>query len=166
MLHLLCQVWSLVAGNRCSGAPENHQTVCNPFWIFKDASSEPYVTVNLANGFRRQFHHQYFWITTYQQCEWGILIYQQSQLHLSDAQAQCPVYQSWPHGRDTVVSCPSRLVWYWLGESYQPNISYRSTAQLALSPSSTPPPWSKRFIFLLPIPTATSFEINSCPQHV
>jgi len=125
MLQLLGPVWRVVAGSRPSGAPENHPTVCNPFRISKDALCEPNIRVNSANGFRRPFHPQYFWTATYRQCERGLLIYQQSQLHSTDAQAQWPVYCSWLYGEDTVISCHSRQVRYWLCESFQPTISCR-----------------------------------------
>jgi len=75
ILHPLDWVCSLVAGIWCSGAPENNWTACNTFRLPKDASFEPYIRVNLANGFLWQFHNQYFWIATYQKCERGISIH-------------------------------------------------------------------------------------------
>jgi len=124
-LHPLGRVWILVAGNWSSGAPENHRTACTSFRISKDASSEPYIRVNLANGFWGQFHHRYFWTATYPQCERNISIYQQRQLHSTDAQAQWPLYRSGLYGGDTVVACPSRLVPYRLCKYSQPTISCR-----------------------------------------
>jgi hypothetical protein len=88
ILHPLSQVQSLVAGNRCSEDSENHQTAYNPFWISKDASWELYIRVNSANEFWRQFHRRYFQMATYWQFESCILIYQQSHLNSTDAQAQ------------------------------------------------------------------------------
>jgi len=37
----------------------------NTFRISKDISCEPYIRVNLANGFRWQFHNWYFWMARY-----------------------------------------------------------------------------------------------------
>jgi len=91
ILHLFDRIWTLMFSNQHSGAPEDHQTVCNPFRISQDASFEPYMTVNIWNGFWQQFHHPYFWMATYHQCERGTSINLQSQLHPTDAQAQCPV---------------------------------------------------------------------------
>jgi len=64
------------------------------------------------NGFRRQFQHRYFWMGTYRHCERGISIYQQSQSHSTDAKVQWLVYRYLLYGGDTVISCPTRLVWY------------------------------------------------------
>ena len=125
LLRPLVWIESLVAGNQCSRAPENHRTVCNPFLISKDASCEPDIRVHSANGLRQQFHHRYFCTATYRQCERDISIYQQSQLHLTDAQAQCPRYRSWLYGGNTVISHPSRLVPYWLCIGCQHTISCR-----------------------------------------
>jgi len=75
----LAWVWTPVVGNWHSAALETHEIACNTFWISKDTSCAPYIRVNSANGFWRQFHHQYVWTATYWQCERGISIYQQSQ---------------------------------------------------------------------------------------
>jgi len=85
ILHPLDWVWSLVGDNRHSGTLENYWTGCNTVQISKDATCEPYIGVNSLNGFWWQFHHWYFWKATYPQCETGISIEQQSQLHLTDA---------------------------------------------------------------------------------
>jgi len=57
-------------GDNCSlDARENHWTMCNAFWISNDTSSEQYSSVNLAYRFRWQFHHRYFRMATYRQCD-------------------------------------------------------------------------------------------------
>lgn len=78
IVHLLDQIWSLVAANRHSGAPKNHSTACNECRISNNASCQPYIRVNWVNEFWWQFHNQYVWAATYWQCEESIFIYQQS----------------------------------------------------------------------------------------
>jgi len=122
-LHLLCFVWSFMAGTRRSRTQENHRAACNTFRICKDASCEPYIRVNSANGFWPHIHFRYFCIATDWECERGISIYQQSQLRSTEAQAHWLVYWSWLYGRTTVVSCPLRLVRYCLCKKFQATIS-------------------------------------------
>jgi hypothetical protein len=62
-------------------------------------------------------------MATYWQFESCILIYQQSHLNSTDAQAQWPVYLSWLYGGDTVITCLSMLVRYWLCKRFQSTIS-------------------------------------------
>jgi len=119
-----------------------------------------------VNGFRRQFHHWYFWTAASRQCDRGISIYQQIQLYSTDAQAQWPVSRSWLYGGATVISCTSRLVRYWLCKRFQPTIRCWYTAKYMPSPSFTPPQLSEWVIFTPRITTGTSFERNSCPRHV
>jgi len=84
---------------------------------------------------------------TYWQCERGILICWQSQIHLTAAQSQRAGYQSSIYAGDTVVTCPLRLVWYWLSKSIQPTICCRYLVKYSQSPSYKPPALAGRAIF-------------------
>ena len=117
-------------------------------------------------GFWRQFHLWYFRLATYWQGKSGILIYKQSQLQSTDAQAQWPVYWSWLYAGDSVKSCPPSLVQDWLSKGFQPTIRYRYMVKYLQSPSFPCPVWSGRAILLPHIPTGTSFERNPCPRRV
>jgi len=162
----LDRVWSLLVGNWSSEAPANHWTVCNSSLISKDASCEAFMRVSSANGFWWQFYHQYFRMATNWQCERSRSIYKQSWLHSTDAQAWWPVYRSWLYGRQTVVSCPSWLVRWWLCKSFQRTIRYRHMTKYLHRPSFTPRAVSGRAIFLPRIPLGTWFDRNPCPWSV
>jgi hypothetical protein len=156
----------LVGGNRGSGALEYHRTLRNQFRISKHRFCEPYIRVNSAIGFWSQYHHRYVWKATYGQCQRGISIYEQSQLHSIVAQAQWPVYRSWLYWGDTIKSCPGRLVRYLLGKRIQPTIRYRFRVQYSQSPSFTHPVLSGQAIFLPSVTTGTLFERNQCSWSV
>jgi len=145
-----------------SGAPENHWTTHDSFPIFKHVSCEPYIKVNSADWFRWKFHHWDFWMATYLQCEWGILLLQQSQLHPTDAQAQWPVYWESLYGGDIVISSTRRLVQFWLCENHQPTVHYRYMAKYTQSPSVTSPNNSGRPHYPPWIIAGISFERNAC----
>jgi len=166
ILHPFDWVLSLVVGNWCVGAPENHWTGCNTFPISVDSSCERNIRVNSVNGFKRRFHHLYFLMATYWKCERGLWIYRRIQFHLPEAQAQYPVYQSWLYEGDTVLSCPSRLVRYWLCKSCQPSIQYWYMVKYLQSPSFVPAALSGRAIVQPCIATGASFNRNPCPQSV
>jgi len=85
---------------------------------------------------------------------------------VTDAHAQWPVYWSSLYRGDTVSSCPSRLVWYWLCKSFQNTIRSQYTATYSQSPSFTSPALPAKAIFPPRITTCTSFERHPCPQSV
>jgi len=121
------------------GPTGNNQTACNPFRIFSHASFEPDIRVNSANGSWWQFHHWYVWIAKYRQCQRGILIQQQRQLHFTHAPAHWLVYWSWLYRGDTVISCTPWLVQYLLCKSFQPMVHYQYMAKYTQSTSVTSP---------------------------
>ena len=124
IVHPLDWSWSLVEANWYSGASETHQTASNPFRLYKYVSWEPYLRINSVNRIWRWFPLWDFLAATYRQCERGISIHNQRQLHSTDGQAQWLVYRSWRYGGDTVSFCLSRLIQYWICKWFQPTFRY------------------------------------------
>lgn len=122
ILHMLYWVWSLALGNWCSGAPKKNQSESDASQISIVASYELCIHVNLANRFWLYYWLPYFSTATYGQCKRGISIHESSRYHLTVDGAQWLVLLSGPYRGDTVVLCPSKLVWYWLCQCFQATI--------------------------------------------
>jgi len=159
-LDVFGQLWILLPDTRHWCTPEDCSSGHNTFRIFKDAFHLSCITFSSASWFCRQFLLCSMWTASYGQLARAILLYKQSQLYWTDVQVHWPVYQFWLYGGNTVMACPWRVVWYWLGKRVESIIIWQYTAKYMWSSSSKQPVMSGLVISTSSITTDTSFRRN------